>query len=60
MFNYVEGLITETSANFTLRMLNDEFSTFFDAWTVRFDFVTIRRGEDSKDSIPQQLSWPSG
>jgi len=54
MFHYVEGLITGTSATFTVRMLNDEFSSIVDAWTMRFDFVTVRRREDNRDSIPQQ------
>ena len=38
MFHYLEGLITGTSATFTVRMLTDDFSSFFDALTVRFDF----------------------
>ena len=54
MFHYVEGLITGTSTTFTVRTLNDDFSSFFDAWTVKFDFETVRPGVDSKDSIPYQ------
>lgn len=47
MFHYVEGLVTGTSTTFTVRMLNDDFSSFADALTVRFDFATFRPGPDS-------------
>jgi hypothetical protein len=49
MFHYLEGIITSTSATFTVRMLNDDFSLFVDAMTVRFDFVAIRPGAATKD-----------
>jgi hypothetical protein len=52
MFHYLEGLVRGTSTTFTVRMLNDDFSSFFDAWTVRFDFATVPPRTDSKDSIP--------
>jgi hypothetical protein len=38
MFHYLEGIITSTSATFTVRMLNDDFTSFCDALAVRFDF----------------------
>jgi len=38
MFHYLEGLITSTSATFTVRLLNDDFTSFCDALAVRFDF----------------------
>ena len=49
MFHYVEGVITETSAAFTVRMLNDDFSSFTDALTLRFDFASVRPGAATKD-----------
>jgi len=36
--NYVEVFITGPSATFTVRMLNDDFTSFCDALAVRFDF----------------------
>jgi len=51
--HYVEGLITGTSAIFTVRMLKDNFSSFADAMTVRFDFERIRPGT-VKDSVMRQ------
>jgi hypothetical protein len=42
MFHYLEGLITSTSATFTVRMLNDDFTSFCDALVVRFDFAAVR------------------
>lgn len=41
MFHYLEGVVTATSAAFTVRMLNDDFSSFVDAITVRFDFTAV-------------------
>jgi hypothetical protein len=51
MFHYVEGIITSTSATFTMRMLNDDFSTFVDAYTLKFDFAPVSPGADGKVSI---------
>jgi hypothetical protein len=49
MFHYLEGIITSTSATFTVRMLNDDFSLFVDAMTMRFDFAAVRPGAATKD-----------
>jgi hypothetical protein len=49
MFHYLEGIITSTSATFTVRMLNDDFTSFCDALAVRFDFAAIRPGAATKD-----------
>jgi hypothetical protein len=49
MFHYLEGLFTGMSATFTVRMLNDDFSFFVDAMTMRFDFAAVRPGAATKD-----------
>ena len=49
MFHYLEGLFTGTSATFTVRMLNDDFSFLVDAMTMRFDFAAVRPGAATKD-----------
>ncbi len=51
MFHYVEGVISGASATFTVRMLNDDFSSFSDVLTVRFDFETALGGMNSRGRI---------
>jgi hypothetical protein len=34
----LEGIITSASATFTVRMLNDDFTSFYNGLAVRFDF----------------------
>ena len=57
MFHYVEGAVTETSATFTVRMLAEDLSSFFDALTVRFGFD---EGSIRRRSVDQPLPKGEG
>jgi hypothetical protein len=54
MFHYIEGVITPRSATLTVRMLNDDFSSFVDAMSVRLDFGMDPPAAESEGSAPQQ------
>jgi len=59
MFHYLEGIITSTSATFTVRMLNDDFSSFVDAWTVKFDIAaqaSACKGHEARTVVPLPLT----
>ena len=54
MFHYVEGLVTESSASFTVRMLKDDFSGFYNATTLTYDFAPVRSGRAGTNPHPQE------